>query len=217
MATTRLNQYIRDAIEESLINATTIPADREKILKDTGAIVREAVRKCLPKGFEAAVANLPPEWFPADEGFQVGRGDVSPRYILASKKDQENNSYNLRYLKFDVLRHPQNFYISSAHISDLPDEKDPKKPNWSTLLDKQIKAAHKLRDKEDTLRREIRAVLYACNTAEKLIEEVPEWEKHILPHLPSRPMPLVVQPGKAQSLLAKAGFDQTEKSEKEAA
>jgi hypothetical protein len=204
---TALNKHIRNAIEESLIAATTIPAEKEALLKKAGATAREAVRKTLPKGFEDAIKTLPPEWF-RTEGSASMRSEDNPRWVLQSLEDR--NDWRRQDLPFEPLRVPNNYYMA-GEIAYQPDKDDPKKPLWTNIMAKHVAEANKLRKKEDDLRAEIRAVLFSVNTAEKLIERVPAWEKHITPYIPTKAMPLVVSTAKAESLLKKAGFDQTEK------
>ncbi len=185
---TILTKQARLAVIESVIKATYIPAEREEIRWSTSAAIRAALVPCLPDGYLKATENLPREWFTHITLVSVYSKDC-PDAVLEGR-DQCGGT---RYVDIEPLRHPRSNLSHSRQ--------------WGQVLASQIEAATKLRAKEEALRTELANFLASCKTYAKVVEGMPDLERH-LPAVPAKQYPIVASTAELSSVLGKLGFDQ---------
>lgn len=213
---TTLNNAARLAIIESVIEkGTTIPAERQAIFDDTAKVARAFMLRQLPKDFEAATKILPPEWFNTCSATPDLRADSHPCSILKRLAKGESHRTYGNSIKFEAFRVPYSFRVDVWHHAPRNDDERERFKEadglWPDILKSQIAAALKLRAKEDALRAELRDFLSSCRTYKQVLEKAPQLERH-LPPVATKPMPLVVSTTAMNSLLKKAGFDQSVKA-----
>jgi hypothetical protein len=202
-----LNNATREHIEDSVIKATFIPAKKEAIIASAKVAVREHLMALLPAEFLPATATLPDSWFDHEER-EYMRNEVNPEAILFWDRDSSlmdsRKAGRWMNLSFEPFRKPYHYSIS---VQSTHDKKNPDVPSWEKILATQIDQAEKLAAEENTLREEVRAVLFSVKSVEKLLEKMPEFARHVPPAPAKYALP-VVSTVKVENLLKKVGFDQ---------
>lgn len=178
-----LTNAIRDQIVNSVIAATNIPERKTKLIADTTVLIKAHSHNLLPDGFEQATATLPKEWFRREEFAYLPRtADI--RIIL--------NTEMTHGWYFPYFLAPTNY-------------QRPDYPYWDTVLKLQVEEALQLSATEAEMRAKLWNFLRSCRTVAKVLEGMPELERHIPEQVKS--YPVVVSTGPLKNALAAMGFD----------
>ncbi len=180
----RLTKTARQEILDSVLNATTYEEERSIIIQAASKKIHKWITDQL-KDFHAATKTLPKEWFPHKSDLYLPGG---PSHLL------------------DLTPFCKTCNITIEPISfPYPNPPDMKREEWLKFLDKEIQQANTLLEKRQALTGEMRAFLNSVTTTEKLVQRMPELERH----LPSQAKvyPLVASTKGLQKALKNTGFD----------
>lgn len=185
--TTRLTKEMRNDIIESVMAATDMNTKREAILAETVARAVEVIRESQPEGWFALVEGHPKEWFSLQAEISFA-GDLLPQSIMST----ESHHY------YHQIKLEDSIPVAIYYRRDRDSEK--------VVFAAVIKKAQAWREEYDATRGELASFLNSCSTTEKVIERMPELEKHIPKRAKVYPL---VAPSNVMSRLAKLGFDRT--------
>ena len=193
--TTKLNNSLREEIVDNVINATDLPALERDIRRRVVETVRQTIIDAQPAGFYDLIKHAPKEWFRLEASVYIYTGDGTghPFVALVKRIGRGIDSNVTRVQLDDPIAVAQNGWeVSGAQ--------------WRTVLADLYVEANAFVERYNDLYREISAFLKSVTTVEKLLERMPELERHV-PKV-SKPLPLVA-PSNLLSSLSQLGFDRT--------
>lgn len=194
----RLTKQMREDIRDRVMAATTLPVTRKEIEEATKKYLSRWLSEQIPKAFRDFTKSAPKSWFMMANLARVQNG-VSPLYILMS--GVPNSDYSSRYISNvyldDPVAKPADFSVPCISIETASQE--------LLVLVAQATALHA---QYTETKAKVEATLNGFTTLDKLIREVPEFEKHCTGYKPN--YAVVVDSANTLSALFKAGFDTTE-------
>lgn len=197
--TTRLTKLMREEILNRIMQATAFPTMYAEIKKETSIFASKFLSAQIPKEFKEFSKNAPKEWFMCTSHVYF-KNEVCPMYLLNSAPPTGHTAkWSSTVSLYDSVPRPADFkpmVVTSANGGK----------ELAALVDR---ATQYYLQYTDT-RNKVASTLSGYRTVDRLVKDVPEFEKHCVYTKPS--YAVTVDSANTLSALFKAGFDTTTSS-----